>query len=58
MDITFINSIGFSSDNAVPQLGLLSLKNVLLKHGYQAEIISFDALNKKSIIRYSDMIVS
>ncbi len=55
MDVILINGIGFTEDNIVPQLGLLSLKNVL-KAKYEVEIISFDGLNKNSKLIYSDSV--
>ena len=53
MDVILINGIGFSEDNVVPQLGLLSLKNILSAK-YEVEIISFDRLNKNNQLPYSD----
>lgn len=55
MDVILINGIGFSEDNVVPQLGLLSLKNVLSAR-YEVEIISFDRLNRSGILPYNDSI--
>lgn len=55
MDVILINGIGFSEDNVVPQLGLLSLKNILSAK-YEVEIISFDRLNKNNQLPYSDAI--
>lgn len=55
MDVILINGIGFSEDNIVPQLGLLSLKNVLSTK-YKVEIISFDCLNKNKQLPYSDIV--
>lgn len=55
MDVILINGIGFSEDNVVPQLGLLSLKNVLTSQ-YDVEIISFDCLNRNEILPYSNSI--
>ena len=55
MDVILINSIGFSEDNVVPQLGLMSLKNVLSTK-YKVEIISFDKLNKTKKLPYFDKV--
>lgn len=55
MDVILINGIGFTEDNIVPQLGLLSLKNVLSTR-YEVEIISFDRLNRNKILPYSNSI--
>lgn len=55
MDVILINGIGFSEDNIVPQLGLLSLKNILSTK-YDVEIISFDRLNINNQLSYLNSI--
>jgi radical SAM superfamily enzyme YgiQ (UPF0313 family) len=53
VEVVFINSINFSKTNEIPQLGLLSLLNIVGPH-INAEIVDFDRMNTLNEISYEN----